>query len=96
MRSIEVEHEVDAQAANVVEHLEAPPAGSPRVEVDDELVDHLLERGEVPSPILHQLGLRLGQSLAPLAVAAGEGFALACRPEAPPPGRRGANLRSSR
>ena len=48
-RAVEVEHEMDAQAALVVEHFEAAPAGAADVEVDDELVDDAAEQRRGPS-----------------------------------------------
>ena len=61
-RAVDVEHELDAQPALVVEHLEALLARAADVEVDDELVDLLLQEREVPAAAADLLALLGGQA----------------------------------
>ena len=56
-RAVEVEHEMDAQAAHVLEDLEALPAGAADVEVEDELIDDPLEQRQVPAAAADALDL---------------------------------------
>ena len=54
-RAVQVEHEMDAQVAHVLQDLEALPAGAADVEVDDELVHHPLEERQIPAAAPHAL-----------------------------------------
>ena len=62
---------MDAQPALVLEDLEASPAGAADVEMDDELVDDLLQRRQVPSAAADPFDLLLGQAPGPQVVAGG-------------------------
>ncbi len=67
---------MDAQAALVLEHLEAAPARAADVEMDDELVDDLLEQREVPAPASDALDLLRRQDAGPPQAVAGPGRTL--------------------
>ena len=72
-RAVEIEHELHAQAADVVQNLEALPARARRVEVDDELIHHLLQQRQVPAAAADALDLLRGQLAFAQAVAGGRG-----------------------
>lgn len=69
--AVDIEHEMDAEAAFVVEDLETTATGTGGIEVDDKLVDAFPEIFELPSAAPH--GLHLGgiEAIASQAVAVG-------------------------
>ena len=70
-RPVQVEHEVDAQPAVILQGLEALAAGAAGIEVDDKLIHHLLQGRQVPAAAPHALDLGVGQASSAQVVAVG-------------------------
>jgi hypothetical protein len=70
-RAIQVEHEMHAEIAHVLQHLETLPARAAHVEVDDELIHHPLQERQVPPAAAHLLDLVGAEAAAAHIVAIG-------------------------
>ena len=68
-RAVQVEHELDAKTAHVVQYLEALPARAAHVKVDDELIHDPLEERQIPAAAAHTLDLLATQAAAAQVVA---------------------------
>lgn len=80
-RSVQIEHEVDAQVAVILENVETLAARAADVEVQNELVHPALEEWQIPAAAPDALKLVGGQARAaePVAIRRGEGFDLFVR-----------------
>lgn len=67
--AVQIEHEMDAEAAKVVQDLEALTTGARGVEVEDELIDDIGEEMEIPAAATDLLELFIGKLRAAEAVA---------------------------
>src|SRR5437773_6337510 len=56
-RSIEVEHEMNAQVPHIVQNLEALPARAGGIKMNYELVHHRLQQRQIPASAAHMFGL---------------------------------------
>ena len=92
--AVDIQHEVDAQPAVIVQHVEAGLAQTADVVMDNELVNHALQLGQIPAAAAHAFDLLRRKVVLADAVAIGraEGFrgvgrlfptALGVRAEAP-------------
>ena len=61
-RSIQIEHEMDAEIAMVVQDLEALTADTANIEMDYKLVDDLLEQGQIPAAAANALDFVVRQA----------------------------------
>ena len=71
--AIEIEHEMDAEAAVVVENFKTLAAGAGRVVMNDELIDFALKGEEVPTTAADLLALEPGETRSAKAVTVGGG-----------------------
>lgn len=60
--AVEIEHEMDAEAPEIVQDLETLAAGAAGVEVEDELVDAVREQFQVPTAAANPLDFILGKN----------------------------------
>jgi hypothetical protein len=71
--AVNIEQEVNAQAAQVVEHLEALPAGAADIVVQDELVHGILHVWQLPAAAADALNVIGAEVVAAEVVAVGGG-----------------------